>query len=236
MTYASIKKTFGIQPQGWNRELRCYLYKILVDLFSFSLREVDPSSQSESSEEPTDQNDTNEACLGNGGLPKVKERCKAKVTVWKEEIEVATHLTKLIKQKDGYKSPVILSLLLVKDKRVVGIKLSFFDTDTANENTGFFPITIDSHPTKDVAEDIKEVVQYFIQRKPHAIFKFFVFNSEKKLFLRRIKENASDIIAVDLWNVIPTELMYLWDFYSMVQAPQSQKNSPLLSKTIIAAS
>lgn len=224
MTYASIKKVYGINAHGWDEDMRKYLYKIFAELFSFNLREVDLSSQSDSSDDPTDHNVSGEALTGKGGLPKVKERCKAKVTAWKQDIEVAAHLTKLIKLKDGYKSPVILSLLVIKDVKAIGIKLSFYDTESASENTCFFPINPESHLSKDEQLDIKEVTEYFIQRKPHSIFKFFIFNSEKKLFLRRMKETASDIISIDMWKIVPSELLYLWDFLSIMQS--SSRRSP----------
>lgn len=210
--YSYIKRTFGINPFTWDNQLKHHLYQILIDLFSFSLKEVDPSSQSESLEEGQDNNETKELHSGTG-LPKVKEKSKANVTVWKNEIEVAGYKTKLMKSKNSeYKSPLILNVLAIKDVKIVGIKLSYYIPDMVDEITAYFPYTPTAHVNKEETEDIKEFVRYFNEKNPNPLLKFLAFNSETKVMLRRMKDGIPEVLPLDLWKVIPYELLFLWDF------------------------
>lgn len=160
------------------------------------------------------------------GLSKVKEKTKAKISAWKSEVEVFKHVTKYVKYKSEYNTPLVVSVLGIKDTRVIGVKLALFSTETATETIAFLPYSKPSHPDSNEKEEIDNFLKYFIERDPNFVLRFCSFNW-KNFIVRRNKE-AADVFQLDLWKTLPLELLLQWDLLLPIKSSVRRESVALL--------
>ena len=221
-----MKLKLGLNPGEWDRPLRNFFYQLTVELMTFALSEVEPTSEesSDGKDTPTDDNEKSENKLkATTGLSKVKEKTNARVKVTKMEVEIFKHVTKYVTLKNKYMSPLGVSVIGIKDTRVVGVRLSLFSADTLLELTAFLPLTKTSHPDFDEKKDIKDFITYFVQKDPNFVLRFCIFN--RKSFVLKRSKDSSDVFQLDLWKSIPLEMLLQWDFLLPIKSSAKKEST-----------
>ena len=217
LSYDQLYATLGLQPLGWDKQLRAYVLQLLSETYSFVTRETDhwqtlrnhytkrPHAASFTKKKESAFFSSMDAAEDSRDSQH-KKLC-SRVEVYCSEIRTESYSRRFIGR--SYRYPLTLSLLSIQKTKIVGVKASFYHADSTREVNVFMPLTILDCCKQNPEKYIENYQRVFKAGVQEISFYHITVSEDFKFTLRKSREEKK-VLRFEVHTVIPFEVAIAW--------------------------
>lgn len=207
-------RKLGFPPLPWDKQAKGYYLSVLSDLLIFKVSEASRSVHTSQEINKRPSNEEHEQSSQEIQLfepASGRKQVQALLEVQLTDFKIEAHSKRFIGKK--YKFPLVLSLISIPGIRVVGVKACFFNPETLEESSAFFPLAssvFKESEGREVSEKkIQELSALFKEKSQEISYNHVSVSEEFVIEVRRCRDSRR-IFQMKNGLILPFEKVLLW--------------------------